>query len=81
MFCIGMLSTEFSCRSYILGNIFIVSRYIGAREMGDPSSRKSYLPPDKQFLITRNGMNTILMMHPYTSASISCIWDMNVIMP
>jgi ubiquitin-like-conjugating enzyme ATG3 len=23
-------------------------------EMGDPSSRKSYLPPDKQFLITRN---------------------------
>jgi ubiquitin-like-conjugating enzyme ATG3 len=24
-------------------------------EMGDPSSRKSYLPADKQFLITRNG--------------------------
>lgn len=54
--------------TFYCGNIFIVSRYIGAREMGDPSSRKSYLPPDKQFLITRNGMNTILMMHPYTSA-------------
>ena len=27
------------------------------RESGEPSKRKSYLPSEKQFLITRNGKN------------------------
>lgn len=30
------------------------------RESGEPSKRKPYLPPEKQYLITRNGMMTSL---------------------
>ena len=37
-----------------LSSCFIPSLITG-RESGQPSKRKSYLPPEKQFLITRNG--------------------------
>jgi hypothetical protein len=45
-----------SCRMRFLSSTLFHSLEVYCvREMGDPSSRKSYLPADKQFLITRNG--------------------------
>lgn len=38
---------------YVLKYLFLVHDF---RESGDLNKRKSYLPPDKQFLITRNGI-------------------------
>ena len=34
--------------------ILLFSYYV--REMGDPNKRKPYLPAEKQYLITRNGI-------------------------
>ena len=34
---------------------FVLFSTLHNRESGEPSKRKPYLPPEKQFLITRNG--------------------------
>lgn len=39
--------------------------FCGFREGGEPSKRRDYLHPDKQFLITRNG--TILLLRLFSS--------------
>lgn len=40
------------------------------RESGEPNKRKSYLPPEKQFLITRNGNNAIFYLKNYSYQSL-----------
>ena len=39
-----------------------VFRFDAVRESGDPKKRKPYLPPDKQFLVTRNGIGNYLLL-------------------
>ena len=58
---ISDLYNGFSC-FLIKKNVLVLSLCHLVRESGEPGKKKSYLPPDKQYLITRNGKTIPLVL-------------------
>ena len=64
IFAHGHLAFSLCCRrlhTYYIMIFAEAARLVGRREAGDPKKALSFLPAEKQYLVTRNGARLALM--------------------